>query len=139
MTDKPRFYLQDLDNYNEDFLKEIILWYDEELKRVQDSIKLTKTNQESEKFLKDENMNIFPIEYLMKAMLCKKYFNFPRQIQENEFSVLQEDSGDEYGERAFSLYYYTTMKPKNFYGWAKRKFGNITFYIHLFTIRTLMF
>jgi hypothetical protein len=59
MTDKPHFYLMDLDNYNEDFLKEIILWYDEELKRVQDSIKLTKTNQESKKFLKDgEDFNL---------------------------------------------------------------------------------
>lgn len=34
MTDKPRFYLQDLDNYNEDFLKEIILWYDERYKSI---------------------------------------------------------------------------------------------------------
>jgi hypothetical protein len=31
---KPRFYMQDLNNYTNEFLQEIILWYDEELKKM---------------------------------------------------------------------------------------------------------
>lgn len=33
---KPRFYYADLDNYNEDFLKEIILWQKEEIERLRE-------------------------------------------------------------------------------------------------------
>ena len=32
---KPRFYISDLNNYNEDFLKEIILWQNEYIKALQ--------------------------------------------------------------------------------------------------------
>jgi hypothetical protein len=39
MTTKPRFYLQDLDNYTSEFLQEIILWYDEELKKKEEDEK----------------------------------------------------------------------------------------------------
>jgi hypothetical protein len=40
MTDKPHFYLMDLDNYTPEFLKEIILWYDKELKKLEKEINL---------------------------------------------------------------------------------------------------
>ena len=33
---KPRFYILDLDNYNEDFLKKIILWQELKIKALQD-------------------------------------------------------------------------------------------------------
>lgn len=32
MNNKPRFYIQDLENYNEEFLKQIILWQDQYIK-----------------------------------------------------------------------------------------------------------
>jgi hypothetical protein len=35
---RPRFYIIDLDNYNEDFLKEIILWQDEYTKLLEEML-----------------------------------------------------------------------------------------------------
>ena len=34
-SDKPRFYMMDLENYNEDFLKEIIKWQDKKIKLLE--------------------------------------------------------------------------------------------------------
>lgn len=33
---RPRYYILDLDNYNEDFLREIILWQELKIKSLQD-------------------------------------------------------------------------------------------------------
>ena len=35
MTDKPHFYMIDLENYNEDFLKQIIVWQNERIKELE--------------------------------------------------------------------------------------------------------
>lgn len=40
---KPRFYKMDLDNYNEDFLKEIIRWYADALESLKERILEHKT------------------------------------------------------------------------------------------------
>ena len=40
--DKPRFYYQDLDNYHEEFLKEIILWQRD---KIEDLGKIINNNQ----------------------------------------------------------------------------------------------
>lgn len=35
-TKKPRFYMMDINNYHEDFLKEIILWQNERIKELEE-------------------------------------------------------------------------------------------------------
>lgn len=37
--EKPRFYIMDLNNYHRDFLRKIVLWQDEEIKRLKENKK----------------------------------------------------------------------------------------------------
>jgi len=36
LVEKPRFYIMDLDNYTDDFLREIILWQNERIKELEE-------------------------------------------------------------------------------------------------------
>jgi len=44
MNEKPHFYIMDLDNYNEDFLKEIILWQKDRLEKLEKELKAWNDN-----------------------------------------------------------------------------------------------
>ena len=37
--DKPRFYIMDLENYNDQFLREIILWQSKRIKELKEANK----------------------------------------------------------------------------------------------------